>query len=239
MEIARNVQQGLLPTRAPDIPGLSLAGTCLPASEVGGDYYDFITTGPDTVDLLIADVSGHTVGAAFIMTEARTFIRARAQELARPSAILGALNTFGYEDLTRAELFITLFYAKYHLPTRTLFFASAGHNPPLLLRKGAGTCERLDAEGLILGIKPLVDFEEKKVPLRRGDVLLLYTDGITEAEDPEGNFFGEDRLCAAVREHGTLPPPQLIESLLESVRRFTGGGSFRDDLTLVALRVDE
>jgi Na+/proline symporter len=239
MEIARNVQQGLLPTRAPDIPGLSLAGTCLPASEVGGDYYDFITTGPDTVDLLIADVSGHTVGAAFIMTEARTFIRARAQELARPSAILGALNTFGYEDLTRAELFITLFYAKYHLPTRTLFFASAGHNPPLLLRKGAGTCERLDAEGLILGIKPLVDFEEKKVPLRRGDILLLYTDGITEAEDPEGNFFGEDRLCAAVREHGTLPPPQLIESLLESVRRFTGGGSFRDDLTLVALRVDE
>jgi Na+/proline symporter len=239
LEIARDIQQGLLPTRTPDIRGISLAGTCLPAQEVGGDYYDFLPTGPDSVDLLIADVSGHTVGAAFIMTEARTFIRARAQELARPCAILSALNAFSYEDLSRAELFITMFYAKYHAPSRALFFASAGHNPPLLSRKAADTCERLDAEGLILGIKPIVDFEEKKVRLRQGDVLLFYTDGITEAEDHGGNFFGEERLCVLLREHRDLEPPQLIERLLESVRRFTGGSSFKDDLTLVAMRVEE
>jgi hypothetical protein len=239
LEIARDIQQGLLPNRTPQVSRISMAGTCLPARDVGGDYYDFLSAGPDAVDLLIADVSGHTVGAAFIMTEARTFIRARAPELTRPSAILQALNTFSYEDLSRAELFITMFYAKYDAAGRTLSFASAGHNPPLLWRKGGRSCERLDAEGLILGVNPLVDFEERSVQLQQGDVLLLYTDGITEAEDREGNFFGEDRLCALLGKYRDLKPIQLIKQLLESVHRFTGEEPLHDDLTLVVMRVEE
>ncbi|MCM2358443.1 MAG: SpoIIE family protein phosphatase, partial [Geobacteraceae bacterium] len=153
MQIARTIQMGLLPTRAPDVRGVSLAGTCIPAREVGGDYYDFLQRGSAALDLVIADVSGHNVGAALIMAEVRTFTRAEAKIARSPGEIMSALNDFLYEDLTRAELFITMFYLNFDADTGKLSFASAGHNPPLVWRSGSRSCERLDAEGLILGVK--------------------------------------------------------------------------------------
>jgi serine phosphatase RsbU (regulator of sigma subunit)/Na+/proline symporter len=235
MQIARTIQLGLLPTRAPDLAGTALAGTCIPAREVGGDYYDFLPRAMDRLDLVIADVSGHNVGAALIMTEARTFIRAEAKSIRSPREILGALNEFLYEDLTRAELFITMFYLNYDAARHRLSFANAGHNPPLLWRSRSGTCEWLDAEGLILGVKPQVEFEEREVKLHPGDLLLLYTDGITEAADQGGALFGEDRLCALLNEHHTLSPGQIIDTLLGQVRLFTGTRTFNDDISLVIM----
>jgi len=236
LQIARTIQLGLLPAVTPDIEGLSLAGTCVPAKEVGGDYYDYLLREDGVLDLVIADVSGHSVGAAFIMTETRTFIQAKAQDLSTSTEIVSSLNEFLYEDLTRTELFITLFYAKYNPRTHQLAYASAGHNPPLLWRAQTGKCERLDAEGLILGVMAKTSFEEKYAQLYPGDMLLLYTDGITEAESPDGAFFGEEQLCALLQEHSSLPPQELLETLLSQARLFTGTKNFNDDISLVLMR---
>jgi Na+/proline symporter/serine phosphatase RsbU (regulator of sigma subunit) len=238
MQIARTIQMGLLPTRAPDVARVSLAGACVPAREVGGDYYDFLPRGTSALDLVIADVSGHNVGAALMMTEVRTFIRSEAKIIRSPSAILGALNEFLYEDLTRAELFITMFYLNYDATRRRLSFANAGHNPPLLWRSRSRTYEWLDAEGLILGVRRTVVFEEKVAELLPGDLLLLYTDGITEAANQEGDLFGEERLCALLKEHRALPPQQIIDTLLAQVRLYTGTRTFNDDISLVIMRME-
>ena len=239
MQIAKSIQMGLLPTSVPDIRGISLAGICVPARQVGGDYYDWLPRDKEGLDLIIADVSGHDVSSALIMAETRTFILARAREIQGAREMLTALNEFFYEDLGRAELFITMFYLKYNTGTHQLSFASAGHNLPLLWRAGTGKCDRLDAEGLILGIRKKVIFEEEKTSLERGDVLLLYTDGVTEAENSEGDFFGEERLCAVLAEHHELHPRQVIDHVLEQVRLFTGTRNFNDDVSMVIMRVDE
>lgn len=237
LQIARTIQLGLLPTSTPELAGVALAGTCRPAKEVGGDYYDFILHKDGVLDLVIADVSGHSVGAAFIMTETRTFIQARAHDLPDSTEILSSLNRFLYQDLSRAELFITMFYAKYHPVSGKLSYSSAGHNPPIVLRASSGQCERLDAEGLILGILTEVDFEEKSVQLEPGDLLLLYTDGITEAENPDGDFFGEERLCDLLKMHASAPPEQIIATLLSQAQLFSGSKNFNDDITLVCMQI--
>ncbi len=239
MQIARNIQLGLLPIRTPEIKGVSLAGTCVPAKEVGGDYFDYLPRDDNALDLVIADVSGHNIGASLIMGWTRTFIQAKARDIQSASETLGALNEFFYEDLTRAELFITMFYLKFNPATRKFSFASAGHNPPLILRAKADNCQRLDAEGLILGVMPKVDFEEKWAQLHPGDLLLLFTDGITEAESQADTFFGEERLGNLLIEYRDLPPQQIVDNLIHQGRLFIGGKTFNDDVTLVIMRVEE
>ncbi|WP_243371288.1 SpoIIE family protein phosphatase [Geotalea sp. SG265] len=238
MQIARSIQLGLLPADPPRMDGIALAGICVPAREVGGDYFDYFPTGSDAVDLIIADVSGHNVGAALIMTEVRTFIHAEATTIRSPRDIMNALNEFLYEDLTRAELFITMFYLNYDAGLRKLSFANAGHNRPVVWRAASGECEYLDADGLILGIKRKVAFEQKQLLLQPGDVLLLYTDGIVETANNVGEFFGEDRLCRLLREYRHLSPQQIIDSLLRQVRAFAGNHAFVDDVSLMVMRVE-
>jgi len=238
LQIAKTIQLSLLPRTIPDIQGLQLAGICVPARQVGGDYYDFLYHDDDTLDLVIADVSGHNIGAALIMAETRTFIQAKAKNLTSAGSVMSALNEFFYQDLTSAELFITMFYLKYNIFTRELVYASAGHNPPMIWRKGCRACEHLDAEGLILGIKTGVVFEEKVSRLQSGDLLLLYTDGIIEAESPAGEFFGEARLCTLLHGYHHETPQKIIDILLEQVRTFTGMQNFKDDVSLVIMKVD-
>ncbi|MFA5516067.1 MAG: SpoIIE family protein phosphatase [Desulfuromonadales bacterium] len=238
LQIAKTIQLGLLPISTPEIEGLSLAGMCVPARQVGGDYYDFLSRGERSLDLVIADVSGHNVGAALIMAETRTFIQARAKELSTASEVMRQLNEFFYDDLTRTELFITMFYLKYNAASRRLSFANAGHNHPLIWRSGGAGCERLDAEGLILGVRRNFVFEEREVLLNPGDLLLLYTDGITEAEDKDGNFFGDERLCTLLGENRDLSPQQIINQLLEQARLFAGTQNFLDDVSLVVMKVN-
>ncbi|ADU65344.1 Stage II sporulation protein E [Desulfurispirillum indicum S5] len=235
LQIARAIQVGLLPAEVPDLPGVSLAGICIPAHQVGGDYYDFLLR-EELLDLVVADVSGHNIGAALVMTQARTFIQSRARDNRHPSELLAELNRFLYGDLLKAELFITMFYVQYDSASHRVTYASAGHNPPLLWRAETGQCERLDADGLILGIEPEVSFEEEETFLHPGDVLLLYTDGITEAENRQRSFFGEERLQVLLQEYHHLSAQQIIDALLDQVRLFTGSFHFRDDISMVVLK---
>jgi PAS domain S-box-containing protein len=152
MELARQIQLSLLPGAPPEIPGVSLAGFCLPATHVGGDYYYFARRDNGGVDLVIADVSGHNIGAALMTAEARAVLRARLATGSSAGQTLTAMNEILLEDLDRAELFITVFCAGYDTASRTLTYANAGHSPPLLYRPGAPSCLWLDADGLLMGV---------------------------------------------------------------------------------------
>ncbi len=242
LEIARQIQLSLLPGSPLHVDGAHVAGYCLPARHVGGDYFDYFC-GSDTIDIIIADVSGHSVGAALVMAETRsclkteTLCRLHTQHAKGTGEVLAALNALLYEDLNRAELFITMFYMQYTHATRRLCYANAGHNCPLLLRAGDSACRELDTEGLILGVKREVTFEEKSVVLRKGDLVLLYTDGITEAQNPEGEFFGVDRLGKLVATQGSNSPEEIIDKIVSDLHAFCPSASFGDDVSMVVFKL--
>lgn len=237
MEIAQQIQLSFLPESPPELSGIDMGGRCISAAHVGGDYYDFFRRDEHTVDLLIADVSGHSVGAALVMSEVRTLLRAQVNSAHNTSSILQRLNNQLYDDLTRAELFITMFYAKYNATTGRLSYANAGHNHPMIYRKGLSDCIELDAEGLILGVKRSVVFEERTIELQKGDVLLFYTDGLTEATNPEGDMFENGRVCSHLGSVSHLPIPEMIDSFYQAVIDFTGSTTLQDDISIVVLKI--
>ncbi len=242
LAIARQIQMSLLPKRPLRLPDMEVAGLCIPAAQVGGDYYDVIRHG-DCVDLVVADVSGHSVGAALLMAEMRSSLKAELRR-SRPdrdstAQLLAALNDVLFQDLDGADLFITLFYMRYHRITHQLRFASAGHNPPLLLRHAEAECQLLDAEGMILGVSRDVRFEEKAITLNPLDRILFYTDGATEAQSAQGDFFGTERLAEAFVALREDSAESTLEKLIEKLRVFHGGGVFQDDITLAALALME
>jgi len=236
LELAKQIQLSLLPERAPRVDGVSMACRCIPATHVGGDYYDFFRRGDGEVDLVMADVSGHSVGAALIMVETRSVLRAQMQRPVAAAEVLGTLNELLHDDLTRAELFITMFCGRYDAARRTLSYANAGHTPPLLLR--GESWQELDAEGLILGVNHGVVFEEREVALEKDDLLFVYTDGIVEAQDEAGNLYGVERLCSALLPLTLANDPEgVIEEVLQRVRAFTGSPSLQDDVSMIVMKV--
>jgi len=237
MELARQIQLSLLPTAPPELPGIRLAGCCVPAAHVGGDYYDYYAREDGIVDMVVADVSGHSIGAALMTAEARSVLRAQVHTFSRTADILVSLNEILYEDLSQAELFITLFYVKYDTITRTLTYSNAGHVLPLLFRSSDASCRELDAEGLILGVWKEVVFEEKQLQLQEGDVLFLYTDGITESRDDAGELFGLARLCNILTAEHAESPQAIIDAVLREVSAFSGTAASEDDVTMIVMKV--
>jgi sigma-B regulation protein RsbU (phosphoserine phosphatase) len=237
MELARQIQLSLLPTTIPALVSGQLAAICVPAAHVGGDYYDFFQRNETELDMVIADVSGHNVGAALIMVETRSVFRVQAMKSTSTSETLHVLNRQLYDDLNRAELFISMFYAKVDCRQRVLTYSSAGHNRPFVIRHGSNAIEELDAEGLLIGIRDKVIFEEKQVHLQAGDLFIMFTDGIIEAEDPQGEQFGALRFCELLENNRFLPPGEIIEAVLQGVRHFSGSEQFTDDVSLVVLKI--
>ncbi|MDB4470660.1 SpoIIE family protein phosphatase [Deltaproteobacteria bacterium] len=237
MQIAKNIQISLLPTSIPVMENVSVAGLCVPAHQIGGDYFDFIPREDSCFDLIIADVSGHNIGSALIMAETRTFIHARFDNLKQPTNMLHSLNRFFFDNMDCSDLFVTMFYLQYCPDNNNLCYSSAGHNNPLLWRKRQQQIDLLDAEGLIFGIRQSVDFEQKSAELEAGDILLLYTDGIIEAEDNNNEFFGVERLGKLLQECDDLSPQEIIDRIMGQVRIFTGLRHFVDDITLVVMKV--
>jgi sigma-B regulation protein RsbU (phosphoserine phosphatase) len=186
--------------------------------------------------MIIADVSGHSIGPALFMVEARSAIRTRATGSETPAETLSLLNKFLYEDLDNSDYFITLFYLQYDIGSQQLRFANAGHPPPLLLSPSESECRQLDADGLILGVREHVDFEEKITTLSQGDLILLYTDGLTEAENIHGEFFGLKRVNDILIQYAQQSPQMIIEVLLEQLKQFCQTESFKDDITLMIFR---
>jgi sigma-B regulation protein RsbU (phosphoserine phosphatase) len=233
LELAAGIQRSLLPAHPPELAGVELAALCVPAANVGGDYYDFLVDEAGRVSLVIADVAGHSIGAALMMAMARSILRRELSEGAHPAAVLAATNDAMFDDLVRAGLFITAFCARYDPVQRRLEYANAGQNLPLLRRAATGELLELDADGASLGILRAVEFEQGSIELEPRDTLLLFTDGVTEAAAASGEQFGDERLGAVFDGRA---PAELTMAVLGAVRAHAGGVGQSDDVTLVVLR---
>ena len=237
MEIAQQIQKSFLPDSAPVIAGVDIAGRCVSAAHVGGDYYDFFLRNDQVVDIVIADVSGHSVGAALIMSEVRTLLRSETNSTLNPGAVLEILNIQLHDDLSRAELFITMFYAKYDAESGLLSYSNAGHNHPVIVRANETNARELDAEGLILGVKKNILFEERSDKLTAGDVLFFYTDGLTEACNSEGEMFGASEVCKHLDSCLHLSADEILDSFYARIHDFIGSQNLQDDISIVVLKI--
>jgi phosphoserine phosphatase RsbU/P len=236
MEIAREVQQGLLPQDAPSVMGLEYGGLCRPALGVGGDYYDFLQLCDGRFGFAIGDVSGKGFAAALLMASLQASLRGQTLDATDDlAAVLTRMNKLLFEA-TAPNRYATFFYAQYDPLSRKLTWVNAGHNAPLLLRDGK--IRKLDEGGPVIGLLPEVEYQQASTHLARGDVLVAYTDGISEAMNANSEEWGEERLYAAVTgfEEG-LPAQMLLGRLLECADAHAAGAPQHDDMTVVALRV--
>ena len=238
LDLAKAMQSAILPAKFPAKPGCEGAARMTAATTMGGDFYDFIELPDGRVGIVMADVSGKGVPAAFFMAVARTNLRELAMHHADPGACLAQTNDVlcGQNPM---DLFVTVFYCIFDTATGVLIYANGGHNPPYLLRAD-GSIETLGGKGgLVLGAMPGVDFPNHTVQLRPRDRLVLYTDGVTEAFNPADEAYGEARLIAEVRAHGDGPAEALVERICGSVTTFAGTAPQSDDITLTVLVWDE
>jgi sigma-B regulation protein RsbU (phosphoserine phosphatase) len=232
LRVARKVMEGLLPHHPPDIPGFDIAGAHRTSHEVGGDYYEFISLGDDRWGIAIADVVGKGIAAAILVAALRASLSSLVgQELAL-RAILRRANRFFHESVEEGK-FVTLFYAVMDVRARRLIYVNAGHLPPLLLRH-EGQVELLEEGGVPLGLFAEPRYFEGIAKLETGDLLALYTDGLTEAMDARDDSYGIQRLAATCSRIRTEPASAICDQIMEDVRRF--GGDAIDDQTLVVLK---
>ena len=237
MDIAQQIQRSLLPQAPLSLAGMRVAGRCLPAAQVGGDYFGYFPRGQSGVDSFVGDVSGHGVGAALLMAEARmTFL---AERLAEPDAaqILVRLNELLHDDLDRAGHFITACCATFDAKSRVLKYANAGHPPALLLHATDARCTTLAGDGPLLGLARRAEFAEVSVEMRPGDIVVFYTDGVTETRNRSGDLFGRDRLGQAVLEHRSEDPEALVAGIFAALHRFAQGTPREDDVTVVVMKL--
>jgi sigma-B regulation protein RsbU (phosphoserine phosphatase) len=234
MEIAREVQRKLLPQECPRLETFDYCGTCIQARAVGGDYYDFVDFGSGHVGFVLADIAGKGISGALLMANLQASLGGQyalaQQDLAR---LLSAVNRLFYKN-TESNHYATMFFGLYDDATRKLRYANCGHNPPLLLRR-EGAAERLMATATVLGAFENWECSIAEVQLAPGDVLAIYTDGITEAANAAAEEFGEERLLQLLQASRNLPPAQLLEKVLAGVQQFSPGEQ-GDDLTLIVGR---
>ena len=237
LELARKIQASLLPTGAPSLPGIDLAGSCSPANAVGGDYYDFITLPNDRLALIVADVSGHNVGAALMMAMSRSVLRTATYAGHNPGRILDETNRILFDDLVNASLFFSAFHAIYTASTRELRYANAGHNPPFVVRADDPGKRDLTTEGMLVGLMPDWTPDEAAQTLTPGDVFVMYTDGIIEATNAQDELYGDKRLVELVRQNCARPAKEIIQIVLDDVARYGNHEPLKDDATLMIMRV--
>ena len=236
IQIAQQIQANLAPAAAIKTADFEITGFCQPADQVGGDYYDYFYAGDAQFNIVIADVSGHSIGPALFMVETRSVLRVQANPNHGPAAVVGALNNFLFDDLNHADYFITLFYAQIDLAKGCLRYANAGHPPPMLFNAKCGEFVDLDADGLIVGIRKYVSYEERVLDLSDGDVVLFYTDGLLESENAAHEFFGLERAKAVLRENAGQEPQRIIDSLFDALRKFCQAERFNDDISLMVFK---
>jgi serine phosphatase RsbU (regulator of sigma subunit) len=235
LQQAAEIQQGLLPTKAPQLPGLDLAGYNASCRTVGGDYYDFFPYADGRVGMLVGDVAGKGMPAALLMSSLQARVQVLFEEPSDLAALVTRLNRIIVSNCP-ANRFISFFIAVLDSKTGELTYVNAGHNPPLLAH-GDGTVEKLECTGLVLGIFATSKYEQKSCRLEPGDVMVLFSDGVTEACRPDvDEEFGEDRLAQTLVELRNGSAQSIIESINQRVQDFTAGSPPADDITLVVAK---
>jgi sigma-B regulation protein RsbU (phosphoserine phosphatase) len=248
LEIAREVQNQLYPKKVPAIPTLDLTASCYPARMVSGDYYDYQQIGDGKVAIAIGDVAGKGISAALLMATVQSSFRSQirgslemavtaGQQTRRismsTSHLVSHLNQQLYVD-TSPEKYATFYVGMYDEESSTLTYTNAGHLPPVLVRNGGA--DRLDVKGMVVGAFPFARYGESQVKLDPGDLVVFFTDGISEPENAYGEMFGEDRLVDLILRSGDLPDREIIDSIMDAVRTWTGSEELQDDMTLLLVR---
>ena len=237
LKMAHDIQQSFLPDAIPLLKGFELAAQNLPAKEVGGDFYDFIPISEDKMGVTIADVSGKGVPAALFMALSRTIVRANATRSPDVVDVIQDANRLITAD-AKSGMFVTLFYAILDLREKTLTYVNAGHNPPVMFKGKTGELIMLRAKGIALGAMEDIELEERKIILKGGDMVVFYTDGVTEAEDEEERQFGQERLFKVIKENHNLSANDMIEKIKAAVLSFCGKQPQFDDITLMVLKAE-
>ena len=240
LEIARDIQRILLPSEAPAINGFQISGINAPARQVSGDYFDYIQVDEERLGVAIADVSGKGVPASLIMAICRSVLRAEAARNPSPADVLRKVNRQLYPDI-KEDMFISMAYLILnHQRDGGITLARAGHDAPLLYKRQSETVTPVKSPGMVVGIDSGNVFDrlttDFAVPLERDDCLVLYTDGVTETLNAEGDEFGVERMMQSVRASATNGAPAIVRKIIEDVRDFTGSIPQNDDITLIAIR---
>ncbi|MBP7693732.1 MAG: SpoIIE family protein phosphatase [Anaerolineales bacterium] len=238
MEIAGEVQRSLLPSKFPAVPGFGFFGRNVPARHVGGDLYDVIKVDDDHVGVLMADVSDKSVHAALIMAVTRTLFLAHARRSLAPSEVALAVHNGLLEVSTNDDMFVTVFYGVLNVHSRQLWYVRAGQDRPLLFRGAGGPPQELDADGRFLGMWPDLTLEERMVTLEPGDLLVAYSDGVSDAVDVDNNSYGVERLVALLDRHRGAAPKQVCSAIFNDVFAFRGDAPAFDDITVLVTRCD-
>lgn len=237
LEIAGEIQRGLLPREAPVREGYEIAGWSQACDETGGDYFDFVDLPDGRLAIVIGDVSGHGIGPALLMATARASLRALATVHSDPHEVLTKLNNLAARDM-EAGRFITLFFGALNTQKKELRYASAGHDGPLVFRGSEDKYIELDSTGFPIGIMPDVDYPDAEpLPLMKGDLLIFGTDGVWEAMDQAHDEYGKERMRSVIHVNREKPAQQIIDAVIEDVRTFCGEAKQRDDITMIIVKV--
>ena len=240
LQIAAEIQKSFLPETIPQIPDFDIAARSVMAKEVGGDFFDVIpfevmVLDKSTVGLLVADVSGKGVPAALFMALSRIVVRVNALWHHDPAKIIYHSNNTITQD-SKSGMFVTLFFGMLNEKERSLTYVNAGHNPPLIFRSQYGTVEKLPPTGICLGVMENQEYESRTVTIARGDVLVMYTDGVTEAINTQEEIFGEKRLLEIIRDNAHLSAQTILDRVLSDVKKFAGDMPQFDDITLFIVK---
>jgi phosphoserine phosphatase RsbU/P len=234
LQLARDMQLRLFPAESPDIAGYDIAGICLPADEIGGDYYDFIKLPSLRLGIAVADVSGHGIASALVMTAFRGLLRMHTRGRRGPARIARAVNRL-LPEFTADSDFVTVVYIVLKPELDEFTYICCGQQPPLLLHAD-GSQENLDVHGPALGVYKKVSYSTDNLSISPGDILAIYTDGVVELTDAAGIEFGAARLVSAIQEARDLPAENLIQHIIQVTRQFSGSHNFQDDFTLVIIK---
>lgn len=236
LNVARQMQQALFPDNAPELRGFDIAGRSYPARATGGDYFDYIRMAQPCVGIVVADVSGHGIGPSLLMAETRAYLRALALTRTDVDEILTEASRFLAEDASDGA-FVAVSFAQLDPIKRTLVYAGAGLSGYLL--GASGSVRELSSTGLPLGlVRDKTKFCAPPISLEPGQLVLLLTDGVVEAQSPEGRLFGIDRVLELVRAHRDKPAAEVVETVYEAARSFAGDAAQADDITAVVIKVD-
>ena len=239
LEIAKEVQERLFPQSYPPVPGLELAGACRPALAIGGDYYDFVPLEAGRLGIAIGDISGKGIPAALLMATLRAFLRGQTvRGRADLAGLIADLSGLVYES-SAPNRYATFFYAEYDPASRRLVYVNGGHNPPVVLRGGSSTpadVVRLDAGGPVIGLLPECVYSQGEVQLGPGDLLVAFTDGVSEAMNGSQEEWGEERLLPVLQQTRCEPPAVVIERVMAAADAYVAGAPQHDDMTLVVVK---
>lgn len=241
LELAMEVQQNLLPKENPRIKGLDIAGKSIYCDETGGDYYDFIEVNGGrqaNIAIVVGDVSGHGIPSALLMATARAFIRQRADLPGGLSQVISDVNRQIAGDVEKSGQFMTLFYMIVDQDSRCLEWVRAGHEPGIFYDPARGLFEDLAGPGLVLGVNSEWKYvTNRKEGLKEGQIIVLGTDGIWEAQNPAGEMFGKEAICRIIRENADVEASALLDAIIDSLDRFRDGFNLQDDVTLIVVKI--